>query len=181
VHQYNPNSDKGDNNSNGVYLYRKSFFNKEGGYLKIDNSKMVGKIYVGNLNDLYFGPSKDPCLCSVPIEEQDCEEFTDKNQTSKEECNGNETKSYAKGDCIKHKCPTLASENITSIEIKGNYVVMLVYFDSKTDSEMLWTYCQEYPLPNDINKNGPKQIKWDAIRNKGVLPNWVVIIPVVEK
>jgi hypothetical protein len=99
----------------------------------------------------------------VPEEEQDCVQWDNKNK------------------CIKKQCPSLAGENISSIEINGNYIVVLVYFDEKIDTTFSWSYCQEFPTINDVNKEGPKQIKWDAIRNRGQYPNFVVIIPVAQK
>ncbi len=149
-------------NGDGVYFYRKSFFNKDGGYYKVPNQN-IGGIYIESLENLQFsGNSRGGC--TVPKEDQDCVKW-DKN-----------------GVCKEKKCPTLAGENISSIEIKGNYFVLLVYF-SPTDRQYgPWTYCQAFPTRDDINKNGPKQIKWDAIRNSGgVIPNYMVIIPVAEK
>jgi hypothetical protein len=136
--------------------------NKRGGFLQIDSSN-INRVYVGELEKLYFGPSNDPNDCTVPEEEQDCVQWDNKNK------------------CIKKQCPSLAGENISSIEINGNYIVVLVYFDEKIDTTFSWSYCQEFPTINDVNKEGPKQIKWDAIRNRGQYPNFVVIIPVAQK
>ena len=83
--------------------------------------------------------------------------------------------------CTKKECPNLSGENISSIEIGGNYLVLLVYF-GPSDKQSIWSYCQAYPSLRDINKDGPQQIKWDAIRNnRGQNPNYIVIIPVAEK
>ncbi len=149
-------------NGDGVYFYRKSFFNKDGGYYKVPNYRING-IYIESLENLQFSGNSGGG-CTVPEEEQDCIKW-DKN-----------------GICKEKKCPTLAGENISSIEIKGNYFVLLVYF-SPTDKQYgPWTYCQAFPARDDVNKNGPRQIKWDFIRNSGgVIPNYMVIIPVTAK
>ena len=152
----------------GVYFYRKSFNsirgkedNANGGFLKISNSEIKNsKIYIGNLKNLTFA---DYGGCTVPKEEQDCVQW-DKN-----------------GKCLSYKCPTLAEKNISSIKIAGNYIVLLVYAAPTDNRYGPWTYCQAYPGINDANKEGPQQIKWDAVRNRGQDPNYVVIIPVAQK
>lgn len=136
--------------------------NKNGGFLQIDSSA-IGRVYVGELEKLYFGPSRDSNSCTVPENEQDCVQWDNKNK------------------CIRKQCPNLAGENISSIEINGEYIVILVYFDQKIDTDYSWSYCQEFPTINDVNKEGPKQIKWDAVRSRGQYPNFVVIIPIVKK
>jgi hypothetical protein len=164
VHPYDFHS-----NGGGVYFYRKSCFDKisskftdindlvsycnknSGGYYKVS----ISGIYVGKLEDLPFQ--------NVPKEEQDCTEY-DKNWN----CNDDT-----------RKAPNLGGENVSSIIINGNYIVLFVYFNPKTDSAMSWSSCQEFPSINDANKIGPQQMKWENIRNNGgVIPNYVVIIPV---
>lgn len=161
----------------GVYFYRESFNglkgkedNKNGGFLKISNSEIKkSKIYVGSLNNLKFtGNSSDYNnidSCTVPKDEQDCSKWDNK------------------GKCLNFKCPALAEKNISSIKISGDYVVLLVYF-APTDNSRYgpWTYCQAYPSANDINKNGPQQIKWDAVNVNNLTqdPNYVIIIPMAE-
>jgi len=140
-----------------VIFYRKSFHDESGGSKVIKESD-IGRIYVKNLNDLRFE--------DVPKEEQDCIEWD------------------LEGKCTKKEPQTtLAGENITSIKIDGNYIVMLVYFKFGTDTETKWSFCQAFPASDDKNKEGPKQIKWEHIRllNGGMLPNYVIIIPVKEK
>ena len=165
IHQYdfNPNGD-------GVYLFRKSFFDRRGGYVKIKNSEIKG-IYVKKLSDLQF---KDPsCVsedspdgCCVPKEEQTCIKY-EKN-----------------GTCLlKNRiCPNAGGKEISSIGINGNYLVLLVYFAQGDNPEGPWTACQAFPIKEDVNKLGPQQIKWEHIRNsEGVIPNYIIIIPVKQK
>lgn len=173
IHKYDfsPNGD-------GVYIYRKSFNqvpgkeeNKDGGYLKISNSQIANtgsaSGYVGLLRGLRFtGTSsnynnlKD---CTVPEDEQNCAKYDEK------------------GKCIQKECPTLDGENISSIEIAGNYLVLLIYLKPGDNPSGPWTYCQAYVSVNDINKDGPQQIKWDAIMSKGQTPNHIFIMPIKEK
>jgi len=146
-------SPKGD----GVTFYRKSFHSNKGGWYKVENSE-IGEIYMGKLNDLEF---KD-----VPKEEQDCAEWD------------------LKGKCTKKNPPTLAGENITSIKIDGNYFVMLIYLDPENPSpegSYSYSFCQAFPTEDDVNKEGPKQIKWEYVRNQGEYPNYMLIFPVKEK
>ena len=165
---------KGD----GVYIYRKSFDqvsgkekNKEGGYLKISNLqiKNTGSAsgYIGTLKELKFtGTSTNYNNledCTVPEDEQDCVKYNEK------------------GKCIQKECPRLNSENISSIYISGNYLVLLVYFKPGDKPLGPWTYCQAYVSSEDANKDGPQQIKWDAIRNRGQNPNYIFIMPIKEK
>ncbi|MDD4990569.1 MAG: hypothetical protein PHW31_04700 [Candidatus Pacebacteria bacterium] len=141
-------------NGDGVYFYRKSFFNSSGGSFKVNNSEIKG-IYVKKLEDLKFE--------GVPKEEQDCTAYNEN------------------GNCLENSrtAPTLSGENISSVKINGNYVVLFVYFGPQDNSNGPWTYCQEFPTVSDVNELGPNQIKWEHIRNRGnVVPNYVVIIPV---
>ncbi len=154
-----------DPSGEGVIFYRKSFFDKKGGFIKIDNSEISNPkndgtsdddntIYTHNLNNLNFE--------NVPEEEQDCVKY-DK-----------------KGECTERQAPTLAGENISSIEIDGNYAVILSYAGPGQDCESVVNdACQEFPSPGDVNKIGPQQIKWQSIRNSGGhIPNCVTIIPI---
>lgn len=143
----------------GVYVYYKSFFNKDGGFYKINNSEV--NPYVGKLEDLQF--TGDSGSCTVPEDEQKCIAWDDKN------------------NCTQKECPNLAEKNISSIEIRGNYIVLLVYFGPGDKDLGPWTFCQEFPAPDDINKAGPIQIKWENILNNGTLPNYIIIYPVKEK
>jgi hypothetical protein len=156
----------------GVYFYRKSFFNEEGGWLKITNSEIENKgsdsLYGADLNELKFTGSASSDYdnlknCTVPEDEQDCINY-DK-----------------KGNCIQKKCPTLAGENISSIKISGDYLVLLIYENPSDDRNPWWTSCQAFPTNDDVNKEGPQQIKWEGIRNNGQTPNFIVIIPVAQK
>lgn len=146
VYKYNftPNGD-------GVYFYRKSYFNEKGGYYKVPNSKIKG-IYIEKLENLHF--------IGVPIEEQICVKYN------------------SNGDCASKTPPNLGGENISSVKINGDYLVLFVYFGPQDNPSGIWTSCQEFPTIDDVNKLGPQQIKWKSIRNNGgVIPNYVVIIP----
>lgn len=148
------------NNSDGkITFFRKPFFNKDGGFLEIPDSFISDKdtIFMADLSTLTFADSSG---CNVPISEQLCEKW-----------NNN-------GDCIQKKCPTLAGKEISSIKIEGNYIIKFVYFDPKDPSKGPFTYCQEFPTPNDADKEGPKQIKWEKIYNQPNLANWIYIYPI---
>jgi len=159
IYRYKPVQ---DNDDDGVFFYRKSFYNREGGWYKVSKSEIgvgdSGKFYAVKLDTLKFN--------DVPKEEQDC------------------TKWDEKGFCINKVPPSLDKENISSIEIKGDYVVLLIYFDESSDTnEGPWSFCQAFPTKDDINKDGPKQIKWENIRKMGDgnLPNWMMIFTVQQK
>src|SRR3989344_1256179 len=169
IYQYDFNPD-GD----GVYIYRESFNgvsgkeeNKKQGFLKISNSQIKNlKIAVAPLSGLKFTGNSTNYNnlndCTVPESEQTCIKYNENMQ------------------CIEKECPNLSGENISSIKIAGNYLVLFVYF-SPSDKIYEWSYCQAYPTLTDINKDGPQQIKWDAIRNRGQNPNFIIIIPVAKK
>lgn len=149
IHKYN-----NDPNGDGVYFYRKSYFDDSGGFYKVGNGEIRG-IYSKKLATLKFQ--------KVPIDEQDCTKYDDK------------------GNCTAREIPSLAGENISSIKIKGSYLVLLVYKGPKDDPSGSgpWTSCQEFPTADDKNGTGPQQIKWEQIRNNGgVIPNYVAIIPI---
>lgn len=166
VYKYDPNP-----NGNGVYFYRKSNYNDKAGYYVVPNSKIKG-IRIEKLSDLCFtGSEQKTCAtmnpegkdCTVPKEEQDCIKY-EKDGTCKDE---------------NRKCPSLAGENISSMWVRGDYIVLFVYFSPTDKPDGIWTSCQEFPTIADVNKLGPAQIKWESIRNNsGVVPNYVVIIPI---
>jgi len=183
VHVYDPAP-----NRDGVYFYRKPCFNKigsqfndvnslvnycnsnSGGYLKVSNSEIKNAgsdtMYVGDLNQLKF--------TGVPDEEQDCVKYDDN------------------GQCTGRKPPSLGGENISSIIINGNYLVLFVYFAPGDTEAGPWNSCQEFPGSSDVNRIGPQQIKWEDIRANAVMgasngggkntisgiPNYVIIIPI---
>ena len=168
IYQYDPSP-----NGEEIIFYRKSFHNRAGGWYKVLNSEIQevhesGYIYHKYLAELKFTDisavsNDNPEGCTVPEEERDCV-LWDK-----------------KGVCVKWECPFLSEENISSVEIKGNYVVLFSYFDASSDlDEGPWSFCQEFPTKNDINKDGPKQIKWEHVRNlsTGRFPNYIDIFPV---
>ena len=166
-YDYNPQGD-------GVYFYHNSCFNNQlsgriddliaycnqyaGGYYKISNSQ-IKNLYNARLNTLKFQ--------NTPDQEKDCIKYE------------------KDGSCAKdgRMAPTLDGENISSIIINGDYLVLLIYADPKDEPNGgPWTSCQSFPLTSDTNKIGPQQIKWENIRNMGgVLPNNVIIFPVASK
>jgi|GEM_PF-1240933 len=157
----------------GVYFFRKTCFNNQatlninnlisfckensGGYLKVANSD-IGGIYFKSLDELKF--------TDVPEAEKICTSYS------------------SAGECTERDSQKLSGENISSIIINGKYRVVLIYFDPKAEtsqatSNQIWSACQEFPTPKDSSGLGPQQIKWEDIRNEeGVVPNYVVIIPV---
>lgn len=150
-------------------------FNKEGGFVELTESD-IGRLYEGKLSNLKFvgsASNKNSSNiedCTVPKDKQDCKMW-DKDGKCKEG---------------KKECPNLTGENISAIEIKGNYLVVLEYVskDNMTasgDPGEVADFCQAYPSAEDVNKYGPKQVKWDAIRNNiNFYPNYVLIIPLQE-
>ena len=179
----------------GVYFYRKPCFNtiytpyanksdmvawcneNNDGYYEVTNDQIKpssdgSKFYVAALSDLsYTGTEGGDCTIE-PMMEQDCTEYK-KN-----------------GECAGYQCPTLAGQNISTIIINGNYLVLLLYVDSGNNGDS-FTSCQEFPAPQDINNMGPQQVKWENIRNGlgiggnkvnygPVIPNYVVIIPIIN-
>lgn len=157
----------------GVYFFRKSCFNTQaatnleglissckknsGGYFEVKNSEIKGG---------YLRPLEDLIFSNVPEEEKNCVEY-DK-----------------EGICTRKEAPALSGENISSIILNGNYLVELIYFGQGDNSSGPWTLCQEFPSVDDTDKIGPRQIKWEDIRNyssaigKGALPNYVSITPI---
>lgn len=135
-----------------------------GGYLKVSANEISGandKIFIKKLADMQF--LDDDGKCSVPEKEQDCIKYN------------------TNGKCADdgRKCPTLGGENVSSIIIDGDYLVVLFYFGPDDKEDGPWTACQEFPTSDDINNTGPQQIKWQFIRNsQGVIPNYVMIIPI---
>ncbi|MDO8486392.1 MAG: hypothetical protein Q7S77_01685, partial [Candidatus Staskawiczbacteria bacterium] len=145
-------------NSGSVIFYRKPFFDSGGGSYQIPGPS-TKNIYIQELKKLTFN--------NVPENEKECIEW-DK-----------------KGTCIKRKPQDLSGENISSIKIDGNYLVLLVYFDKKKPDpdDGPWSFCQAFGTFDDKDKNGPREIKWENIRNlnSGDLPNYVIIFPVEDK
>lgn len=159
VHVYDFNP-QGD-----IYFYRKSYFDDAGGYFKVRASdvRKMGGIYIEALKDLKFQ--------NVPEEEQDCIKYK-KN-----------------GECATRAIPSLGGENISSVRIDGDYIVLFVYFGPTDSPTGIWTSCQEFPTVDDVNRFGPQQLKWENIRNTsgldakekstgGIIPNYVIIIPI---
>ena len=166
VYKYNFKPD-GD----GVYFYRKSCFNNQpfydpeslvaqcngnsGGYYKVSNYDIQSSgIYISKLENLTFQ--------NVPETEKACVGY-DNN-----------------GECLEKKPQSLGGENVSSIIIKGNYLVLFIYKSLSDPVAGPWTSCQEFPTSTDTNKTGPQQIKWERIRNAGPLPNYIAIIPIQQ-
>lgn len=145
---------------NGVTFYRKPFYDTDGGWLNIKNDEIKNKkIYVGTLKNLIF--NGDSGACNVPEKERNCTEWD------------------FNGSCKKREeCPNLAEENINSIKIDGDYIVVLIYWNGGSDN--IWPSCQVFPSLDDKNKEGSRQIKWEYIRNQFALPNYVLIFPIVR-
>jgi len=124
------------------------------GYFEVKSSEIMNgtKYFDKKLVDLKFE--------DVPEDEQDCVKY-DK-----------------LGHCADggRQPPSLAGENISSILIDGDYLVLL-YNGTADNADM--DSCQEFPKFTDINKTGPRQIKWELIRSTSkLLPDSVMIIPV---
>ena len=144
--------------SGSITFYRKPFFDSSGGSYQVSGSATRG-IYIEELKKLTFN--------NAPEEEKKCAKWD------------------VKGICIERKPQDLSGENISSIKIDGDYLVLLVYFDKeKPDPDYgPWSFCQAFGTFNDIDKEGPREIKWENIRNlnSGDLPNYVLIFPVEDK
>ncbi|MCX6722081.1 MAG: hypothetical protein NTY04_02740 [Candidatus Staskawiczbacteria bacterium] len=185
IYQYNSNP-----NGDGIYFYRKPCFNNmfstnaknnmsdktdqiykdsnnivaycntnSGGYYKITNNEILhpigGGAYEADLNSLKF--------INVPDEQKNCVKYNDD------------------GLCAKtgKEAPSLGGNNISSIIINGEYIVLFVYRAPQDKKNGPWTFCQEFPAVEDVNKLGPRQMKWQSIMNNGgVVPNYVIVIPV---
>lgn len=162
----------------GITIYRNAFgkvsgkgANKDNGYLKIKQND-IGGLYWQELKNLSFtGESirspdittspNDNSSCTVPYPERDCVKWSDA------------------GLCVARRCPMLDKEGISSIELNGNYLVVLIYIDPTDDTDRFtYSYCQAFPIRDDVNRYGPQQLKWDAIRSSGREPNYILIIPV---
>ena len=144
---------------NGVTFYRESY--SGGGSYTVPNSQIRG-VYIKKLDTLHFIDRSGKC--NVPEEEQDCVKYDKKGKCA----NGG------------RRCPALSGENILSVDIDGDYLVLFVYFAPSDRARGPWTFCQEFPTANDANRSGPQQIKWQNIRNNNaaVVPNYVVIFPI---
>ncbi|MCX6718221.1 MAG: hypothetical protein NTY81_01265 [Candidatus Staskawiczbacteria bacterium] len=84
------------------------------------------------------------------------------------------------GNCISKISPSLGGENISSMIIHNDYIVLFTYASPGQSCNITpWTFCQEFPTSKDANKFGPQQIKWQNIRNNSnVVPNCMIIIPI---
>ena len=167
IYQYKEVS-TGDASTGSVIFYREPSYNTEGGWLQINNETIIGgeNLYDVDLKELTFnGDGGSGSDCTVPKEKQDCAKWDLNNK------------------CVEYKCPTLSGENISSIKINGDYIVVLLHWDpiAAGDDETKWSACQVFPTVDDVNKKGPKQIKWEYIQSRDNLPNEVIIIAVKKK
>jgi len=152
-----------------VTLYRESFnmvsgkeANKDGGYLKLTQSD-IGGLYEVKLSNLKFTGTTGSSNCTVPEPDRVCVKWDDN------------------GKCTQRQCPTLEGESISSIKIDGNYIVLLLYEAPSEEGGLIASYCQAFPTKDEVNKDGPQQVKWDAIRTSGYKPNYILIIPIQSK
>ena len=160
VYRYNPQDD-----GNGVIFYRNPFFKTAGGWKKVSKGE-IASMPEFNLENLTFdGNGGD---CTVPEIEQDCIKWDISGQCSKDP--GSRT------------CPKLTPKNINSIDVGGKYFVVFYYNGRPVSSTNPYSYsnCQIFPTPEDINFYGPKEMKWDYIRNYGDVPNVMAIFPIVR-
>lgn len=143
----------------GVTFYRKPFFDSSGGSYKVPPSAMQKNIYIKELKELTFE--------NVPEEEKKCAWWNEK------------------GVCEKKEPQNLSGDNIASIKIEGDYLVLLVYFDREKPDPKYgpWSFCQAFGTEGDEDKDGPREIKWENIRNlnSGDSPNFMVIFPIENK
>jgi len=181
IFRYNPKP-----NGDGVYFFRKDCFNAQadcadtdcltlqckkngGGYYEITNNDVLKSIkngsagYLISLDNLKFTRNSSSTDCNVSKYNQDCLQY-DPNRK-----------------CTQWACPTLGGQNISSVVINGDYIVLFIYKDPQDPSLGPWTYCQAFPATNDISGIGPLKISWEKIRNKvGQVPNYVEIIPIIK-
>jgi len=147
--------------SGDVTIYRNGGFNEDGGYLKITASEIDG-LYEEDLKNLKFTGEIGSDECNVPKKDQDCKRWN------------------KEGKCTDTQCPTLAGGNIGSIKIDGDYFVLLAQTWTETNGTWISDFCEAYPKDEDVNKNGPKMVKWDPIYNNssGYYPSVITIVPV---
>lgn len=159
-----------ESSEGSVIFYREPFYNEEGGWLRVDGGTIIGEsaLYNRELKNLIFsGNGSDESDCTVPIKEQDCIKWEEDGKTCLDE---------------NRKCPSLAGENVSSIKINGNYIVVLFSRDpNDEEAGTRWSNCQVFPTIDDASKVGPKQVKWEYIQSRNNLPDEVVIISVGEK
>lgn len=154
-----------------VTFYRNGVFDKKSGYLTLDVSDIADgeNLFEVRLDELKFNGESNARStniddCTVPKDQQDCKMWN------------------KKGECPPENkiCPTLADENIGSFSIDGDYLVVLEYLPNGLNT-MVGEFCEAYPRREDINKFGPKQVKWDGINNTvGIFANYVLIIPITK-
>lgn len=154
VYKYDFNTPGGS-----VTFYRKPLMNPEGGSFTV----LINDLYQQELSKLFYTDTGDKNgKCNVPEKERDCSRWDTK--TNK---------------CLEKSCPSLAGNNIGSIKIGGNFVVILLHYNpGVTGSDYKWVTCQTFPTPDDKSKSGPQQIRWEYIKSEPNLPNYVVVMPI---
>ncbi|MBU3895942.1 hypothetical protein KKG36_01310 [Patescibacteria group bacterium] len=142
-----------------VTFFRKPFYNEQGGWKRIP-AGMIDKLFDQPLSSLFF--DGDGEKCTVPEEDKACLRWDINGKT-----------------CLKREdCPNLSGENINSIKMTSNFIVLLLKADP-TDGTR-GSVCQLFPAFDDLAKTGPLQLHWEYVRNQKALPDWVTIIPVVS-
>ncbi len=141
-----------------ITFYRNPTHTEDGGWVTLSPGYY-------RLAEVYFdgkggGKSSNSDQCTVPEDQQDCVEWD------------------TLGKCKKRQCPSLF-ENIASLKIEDKAVVILGY--TKQPGKLPIEFCQTYPIQNDKNQIGPKQVKWDTINSfPGIFPNELYIIDTKE-
>ncbi len=134
---------------NNVTFYRKPFYNNEGGTFAVGKSDIVN-IYSKWLKYLRFN--------DVPKEEKECIAW--------DIFGGNPEENY----CTLWEAPNLAGKNTSSIKIDDDFLVILI-----ASQELEWG-CQVFPTLEDVNQEGPKQLKWEYVNRDTRSPDYLYIL-----
>lgn len=140
--------------------------------------------YVVKLEKLSFTGSESS-ECTTPVEEQNCVKYNEDGSCGDihgaDDCGDSICEENHNGANGCRCCPSLGGENISSLVINGDYLVLFVYLDT-SDGKLNLSSCQEFPNNGDVNKFGPQQMKWENIRNSGgVIPNYAIIFPIKKE
>ncbi len=146
-------------------LYRNPTFKDKGGKTTVKTRTLFNK----KLSELYFTEdgSKEG-ECTVPEDEQDCQEWD---------------KDFK---CIKRVCPALEGDNIASLEVNKDTALVILGYWGPEDNGTVLSHCQTYPSVDDVNKMGSHQISWDLIHynsleaDKKVYPTYPNYIRVIK-
>ncbi len=149
-----------------IIFYRNPFYKEEGGEFKVNDREIGSGAYRKIFGSPIVAGEEVPRFKNIPDSNCWCEDLQIGNPQENcyyknydyKECNCIEwdlEEGVSEGDyCIKWERPTLAEKGISSIKINGDYVVRLY---STID-------VQVFPTQYDINREGPKQVKWEYIR-----------------